>query len=88
MKIRTGDVVKVLCGDDRGKEASVIRTLPNRDRIVLEGINLVHKHMRKTKDNPKGGRVQKEAPIHVSNVRLVTPREEVSGKKKDKKAKK
>ncbi len=88
MKIRSGDHVRVLTGDDKGKEGSVVRTLPERDHIVVEGINLVFKHMRKSKENQRGGRIQKEAPIHVSNVKLVTKREDVEGTKKKKKAKK
>lgn len=87
MKIRSGDLVKIMAGDDRGKEGNVLRAIPEKNRVVVEGINLVFKHMRKTKENPKGGRIEKEAPIHVSNVKLVTPREELAGKKTKKKKK-
>jgi large subunit ribosomal protein L24 len=72
MKIRSGDVVEILTGDDRGKQGKVLRTMPGKDRVVVEGVNVVYKHVRKTQQNPRGGRIEKEAPIHVSNVRVVT----------------
>jgi len=86
MKIRKEDVVVVLTGDDRGKQGKVLRTNPSKSRVVVEGVNVVFKHVRKSQKNPRGGRIQKEAPIHVSNVRLVSRSEPgKSPKKKEKK---
>ncbi len=87
MHIRSGDMVKVTRGDDRGKQGTVLRAMPKKNRIIVEGINLVTKHMRRTQKNQKGGRIEKEAPIDASSVVLVTARENVSAKDK-KKAKK
>lgn len=71
MRIRKGDVVKVLTGDDRGLTGRVLRVMLDEDRIVVEGVNRVFRHVRPSQRNPRGGRVSKEMPIHVSNVMLV-----------------
>lgn len=73
-KIKKGDEVVVLTGKDKGKRGSVVRVLPDVDRVVVENINVVKKHQ---KGNPQagtpGGIINKEMPIHVSNVCLVNP---------------
>ncbi len=73
-KIRKGDDVVVTTGKDRGKRGTVLRVIPERDRIVVENINVVKRH---TKPNPQrgisGGIVEKEMPIHISNVMLFNP---------------
>ena len=63
----------VICGVDKGKTGKVLRVIPDRDRIVVEGINRVWKHVRPSQRNPQGGRIQKDAPIHISNVLPVDP---------------
>ena len=73
MNIRKGDKVKVLAGKDIGKEAVVLRALPEKQRVVVERINVVKKALRPTQKNPQGGIMSIEAPIHVSNVALVCP---------------
>jgi large subunit ribosomal protein L24 len=70
MRIRTNDVVQIISGDERGKQGKVLRTIQESNRIVVEGVNRVFRHMRKSAQNPKGQRIQKEAPIDVSNVAL------------------
>ena len=72
-RIRQGDVVEVRSGNDRGKRGKVLRVLPEKDRVVVEGVNFVFKHLRKSPKNPTGGRVRKEAPIHASKVQPVDP---------------
>jgi large subunit ribosomal protein L24 len=72
-RIRRGDTVAVISGDDRGKRGRVLRVLPESDRVVVEGVNLVYKHLRKSQQNPTGGRVRKEAPIHACKVMPVDP---------------
>jgi len=71
--IRKNDTVRVMSGDDAGKEGRVLRVIPKRDRVVVEGVNYVYKHVRPSQRYPRGGRVQKEASIHVSNVLPVCP---------------
>lgn len=66
--IRKNDVVEVIAGDHRGARGKVLRIDLQKQKVVVEGINLVFRHVRPTRKNPQGGRVQKEAPIHVSNV--------------------
>ncbi|MGD8484520.1 MAG: 50S ribosomal protein L24 [Thioalkalispiraceae bacterium] len=73
-KIRKGDEVIILTGKDKGKTGNVLRAIPDEDRVVVENVNVVKKH---TKPNPAmgapGGIVDKEMPVHVSNVALVNP---------------
>ena len=68
-RIKKGDQVVVLSGKYRGKEGRVLRVVPKKDRVVVEGVNMIHRHTRPTQRNPKGGIVEKEAPIHISNVK-------------------
>ncbi len=71
--IKTGDTVVVITGSDKGKTGKVLRMLTDKDRVVVEGINRVWKHVRPTQRNPQGGRIQKDAPIHLSNVQPLDP---------------
>ena len=71
MKIKKGDTVKVIAGDDKGKEAKVIQVLPKSSQVVVEGCKIVKKAIKPNDNNPKGGFVNLEKPIHVSNVAKV-----------------
>lgn len=71
MKVKVGDTVKIIAGKDKGKEGKVIRTLKKDQKVVVEGINIVKKHSKPTNTNDKGGIFDIEAPIHVSNVKVV-----------------
>ena len=71
MKVKKGDTVQVITGNDVGKTGRVIKVFLNRDRVVVEGVNLVKKHTRPTQDTPQGGIIEKEATIHISNVMMV-----------------
>ena len=73
MNIKKGDTVRVLSGKDKGKEGQVVRSLPSKQRVVVEKVNMVKKAMRPTQQNPQGGIMSVEAPIHVSNVMVVCP---------------
>lgn len=73
MNIKKGDKVKVLSGKDKGKEGVVLHALPQKERVVVEKVNIIKKAMRPTQQNPQGGISTMEAPIHVSNVMLVCP---------------
>ena len=72
-RVRKGDVVAVMSGEDKGKRGRVLRVFVDSGRVVVEGINLVHKHLRKSQQNPQGGRVQREAPVRVSTVMPIDP---------------
>jgi large subunit ribosomal protein L24 len=74
MKIKKNDTVKVIAGNARGKTGKVLRVYPARQRIIVEGVNLVSRHRRPSQTNPQGGITRQEAPIHVSNVMLVDPK--------------
>lgn len=71
MKVRVGDKVRILAGKDKGKEGKVTVTLKKKDKIVVEGINIVKKHMKPNNANETGGILSVEAPIHVSNVKVI-----------------
>ena len=75
MKVRVGDKVKILAGKDRGKEGKVLVTLKKKDKVVVEGINIVKKHMKPSQMNETGGILSVEAPIHVSNVKVIEGKE-------------
>ena len=88
MKVKVGDTVKVIAGADKGKEGKVIRTLKTEQRVVVEGINIVKKHSKPRMTNESGSIIEIEAPIHVSNVKVITEAEAKEIKKEAKKAEK
>ena len=71
MKIKKGDTVQVTTGNDAGKTGRVIKVYLDKDRVVVEGVNIVKKHARPTQDNPQGGIIEKESSIRISNIMLV-----------------
>ncbi|UWG97928.1 50S ribosomal protein L24 [Dehalobacter sp. DCM] len=70
VNVKKGDMVMVITGKDAGKKGKVLEVLPQKSRVVVEKVNVVKKHQKPTKDNPQGGIMDKEAPIHSSNVML------------------
>ncbi|QNM84234.1 50S ribosomal protein L24 [Polaribacter pectinis] len=70
-KIKSGDTVKVIAGDHKGSEGKVLQIIKDKDRVLVEGVNLVSKHTKPSAQNPQGGIVKKEASLHISNVLLV-----------------
>ena len=70
-RIKKNDTVKVIAGNHKGKEGKVLAVYPTDNRCIVEGINMIKKHTRPTQDNPKGGIIEKEAPINMSNLALV-----------------
>ncbi len=66
--IRRDDMVEVICGDHKGKRGRVLRIMPDRGLVLIQGINMVYRHVRPSRKNMQGGRLQKEAPIQISNV--------------------
>ena len=71
MKIAKNDIVEVIAGNDCGKRGKVLKVLPRAGRVVVEGVNFIHRHTRPRSQGDKGGIIEKEAPVHVSNVMLV-----------------
>ena len=72
--VKKGDMVVVLTGDDRGKVGQVMRVLPEKDKVLVQGVNRVYRHLRPSRQHPQGGRIQKEMPVHISNVLPVDPK--------------
>jgi len=70
-KIKSGDTVKVIAGDHKGSDGKVLQVLRDKDRVLVEGVNMISKHTKPSAQNPQGGIVKKEASIHISNVLLL-----------------
>jgi len=73
LHVKTGDTVVVIAGKDKGKQGTIKVAMPDKNRVVVEGVNMVKCHTKPTQANPKGGIISKEAPIHVSNVMILDP---------------
>ncbi|AKA34418.1 MAG: 50S ribosomal protein L24 [Muricauda sp.] len=74
LKIKTGDTVKVIAGDHKGTEGKVMRVDREKNKAIIEGVNMVSKHEKPSAQNPQGGITKKEAPIHISNLALIDPK--------------
>ncbi len=74
LKIKSGDNVVVIAGDHKGSEGKVLKVLIEKNKAIVEGVNLVSKHKKPSADNPQGGISKKEAPIHISNLSLIDPK--------------
>jgi large subunit ribosomal protein L24 len=72
-KIRKGDTVVVISGAHKGSTGAVTRVVPERDQVVVEGVNRVRRHQKPTPRNPEGGVVEKDMPLHISNVMIADP---------------
>lgn len=78
LKIKSGDTVRVIAGDHKGSEGKVQKVLIDKNKAIVEGINLVKKHTKPSAKNPQGGIVEKEAAIHISNLSLLTSKGETT----------
>ncbi len=85
MKIKKGDKVQVIAGDDKGVVAEVVAALPRSNRVIVEGVNVVKRHTKPNNANPDGGIINKELPINVSNVKKVDDKKKKTAKKSTKK---
>ena len=72
MKYKVGDNVKIIAGDQKGSSGKIVKIYRTKNKALVEGINMVKKHNKPNSNNPKGGIVEKEAPIHISNISFVT----------------
>ncbi len=73
-KLRKNDKVKVISGNNKGKEGKILKIFRSDDKIIVEGVNMIKRHTKPNQKNPQGGITQKEAPIQVSNVMLIDPK--------------
>ncbi|MCY4562512.1 MAG: 50S ribosomal protein L24 [Flavobacteriaceae bacterium] len=71
-KIKKGDYVKIIAGEHKGMQGQVMKIITKTDRVIVSGINIVKRHTKPSRENPKGGIIEKEAPIHVSNLSLIS----------------
>ena len=78
LKIKSGDTVKVITGDHKGSEGKVLKVLTDKNKAIVEGVNLVKKHTKPSAQSPQGGIVEKEAPIQISNLSLLTSKGETT----------
>jgi len=78
LKIKTGDTVRVIAGDQKGSEGKVIKVLLDKNKAIVEGVNMVKKHMKPSAQSPQGGIVEKEASIQISNLSLLTSKGETT----------
>ena len=69
--VKRGDTVQVISGNHRGSSGRILKVLPDKSQVIIEGVRLIKKHQRKTQDNPNGAIIQREGPIHISNVKIV-----------------
>lgn len=74
LHVKKDDTVFVITGKDKGKKGRVIAAFPRENRVLVEGVNMIKKHSKPSQQNPQGGIITQEAPIHVSNVMLVDPK--------------
>jgi large subunit ribosomal protein L24 len=74
LRIKKGDTAFVIAGKNKGKSGRVLAVLPTKERVIVEGLNIVKKHMKPSKQYTQGGIIEKEAPIHISNVMLMCPK--------------
>lgn len=74
MHVKKGDKVQVISGKDKGKQGVILEAYPKKDRVLVEGVNVIKKHSKPSQMNPQGGILTQEAPIHVSNVMPIDPK--------------
>lgn len=72
LHVKKGDTVKAIAGDDNGREGKVLAVFPETNKALVEGLNFIRKHVRASEANPEGGIVEREAPLHISNLKVVS----------------
>jgi len=75
MHVKKDDIVVVISGSDKGKKGKVLQSIPKKNRVIVEGVNMVTKHVKPSRQMQQGGRIHQEASIHISNVMLYDPKE-------------
>ena len=74
LKIKSGDIVRVIAGDHKGSEGKIVRVLREKNKAIVEGVNMVSKHTKPSAKSPQGGIVKKEASLQISNISLIDPK--------------
>ena len=85
--VKKGDHVEVISGNFRGSSGKILQVLPKKNRVLIEGVRLIKRHLRKSQENPSGSIAEREGPIHISNVKLVEREKDKETKKKSSKPK-
>ena len=78
LKIKSGDTVRIIAGDHKGQEGKVQKILREKNKAIVEGVNMVSKHEKPSASNPQGGIVKKEAPLHISNLSLIDKKGDIT----------
>ncbi|PYK86989.1 MAG: 50S ribosomal protein L24 [Verrucomicrobia bacterium] len=84
--VKKGDQVEVISGNFKGSSGKILEVLPRKQRVLIEGVRIIKKHLRKSQDNPSGKIAEREGPIHISNVKLIERNEKPVKEKKKKEA--
>ena len=82
--VKKGDQVEVISGNFKGSSGNILELLPRKQRVLVEGVRIIKKHLRKSQDNPQGKIAEREGPIHISNVKLIEAKEKPAKEKKKK----
>ena len=85
--VKKGDQVEVIAGNFRGSSGKILEVIPGKQQVLIEGVRIIKKHLRKSQDNPQGKIAEREGPIHISNVRVLERGEKAAGKGKGTKKK-
>ena len=79
--VKKGDTVQVITGNHRGAQGKILAVLPKKEQVLIEGVRLIKKHVRRSQDHPQGAIIEREGPIHVSNVKVVEAGAKAEAKK-------
>jgi large subunit ribosomal protein L24 len=82
--VKKGDEVEVISGNFKGSSGKILEVLPSKQRVLVEGVRIIKKHLRKSEDNPQGKIAEREGPIHISNVKLIEREKKTEKKTKTK----
>ena len=83
MKVKVGDNVRVITGSNKGKEGKVLKVLRSENKVIIDGVNIVKKHVKPNRENESGGILEVEAPIHISNIKVADKKSEKKENKKE-----
>jgi len=83
MKVKVGDNVRVITGSNKGKEGKVLKVLRSENKVIVDGVNIVKKHVKPNRENETGGILETEAPIHISNIKVADKKAEKKEAKKE-----
>ena len=83
--VKKGDEVEVISGNFKGSSGKILEVIPSKQRVLIEGVRIIKKHLRKSQDNPQGKIAEREGPIHISNVKLIEKKAEKKTKTKPRK---